>query len=439
MVFLCLPVFSQEQFVADVEEIYVINSFVFNIDGITRPSALINNNGFKEGEEISGLSNLENYIQEKTQLLYNQRVLESAAIEYYIGVMRNDGKYPVDLVINVKDTKNFVILPGPKYSSNSGFSIEISIQHYNFFGTMSPFKIDVGYKHDEQGRSNYLFSLDSNVPFRAFDLNWNLSFINDFEYRPHLENLLYYKNTTGLYVNLPLGRFVATLGFCESVIINEESLSFDGNIHNDIDSIHFGPSIGVGRVDWIGNFQNGLYANIIQSYSYTFHNKEFDKSPWGVYHEISGIAHVFSGFFFGVSSRLMLRHWTFPNVYYNAGDTLRGILDKDVHSNYMLSLNIDVPFRILKFRPSEWFNNTKLQFFNFDLHLAPVIDAALYNNPPNGNQFTFENMLASGGLEAVIFPQRFRSLLVRVSFGVNLKGPSNAGKYELFIGTDLFY
>jgi hypothetical protein len=292
-------VFSQEKAAAAVEEIYVINSFVFNIDGITRPPALINAGEFREGGEITGLSNLENYIQEKTQLLYNQRVLESAAIEYSIGVMRHDGKYPVDLVINVKDTKNFFILPSPNYSSNSGFSIEISIQHYNFFGTMSPFKIDAGYRHDEQGHNNYLFSLDSGVSFRAFDLNWNLSSVNDFEYRPHLENPLYYKNTTGLYANLPLGRAVATLGVSESVIINEESLSFDGKIHNDINSIHFGPEIGFGRVDWIGNFQDGLYANIIQSYSYNFHNKNFDKSPWGIYHEISGITHVFSGFFLG--------------------------------------------------------------------------------------------------------------------------------------------
>jgi len=294
LVFLRVPVFPQEE-----TSVFIINSFAFNIDGITRPSALINAGEFKEGEEIAGLSGLENYIREKTQLLYNQRVLESAAIEYSTGVMRHDGKYPVDFVINVKDTKNFVILPDPKYSSNSGFSIEIGIQHYNFFGTMSPFKIDAGYRHDEQGRNNYLFSLDSNVPFRAFDFNWNLSFVNDFEYRPHLENPLYYKNTTSLYANLPLGRSAATIGFCESVIINEENLSFDGNIHNGINSIHFGPTIGVGRIDWIGNFQNGLYANIIQSYSYNFFNKEFDKSPWGIYHEISGITHVFSGFFLG--------------------------------------------------------------------------------------------------------------------------------------------
>jgi len=135
----------------------------------------------------------------------------------------------------------------------------------------------------------------------------------------------------------------------------------------------------------------------------------------------------------------MFRHWTFPNIYYNAGDVLRGILDKDVHSDYMLSLNIDVPFRILKFRPSQWFNNTKMEFFNFDLHLNPVIDTAFYHHPSDGTGLSFENMLVAGGLEALFFPQRFRSLLVRVSLGMNLKGPSDTGKYELFIGADLFY
>jgi hypothetical protein len=134
----------------------------------------------------------------------------------------------------------------------------------------------------------------------------------------------------------------------------------------------------------------------------------------------------------------MFRHWAFSKVYRYAGDILRGIPDKYIHANYMLSLNLDFPFNVLRFRPSQWFNNDRLRFFNFDLHLVPVIDTALYHHH-GGVDFNFENMLVSGGLEAIIFPQSFRSLCLRISFGMNLKGPSNAGRYELFIGTDLFY
>ena len=96
------------------DSIYVINSFVFNIDGYTRPYALINKGDLIAGEEISGLSNLEKYVQDKTQLLYNERVLDSVSMEYFVGQMRENGKYPVDLVVNVKDTWNIVAIPRPK-------------------------------------------------------------------------------------------------------------------------------------------------------------------------------------------------------------------------------------------------------------------------------------------------------------------------------------
>jgi hypothetical protein len=297
-----LPVFSQEEALIEsvsADSVYVINSFVFNIEGITRENILTNLGGFKEGEEITGVFNLERYIQEKTQLLINQRVLESASIDYSIGQVLQDGRYPVDLVINVKDTGNFVILPKPQYSTSYGFSFILGARHYNFLGLMSPFKLDLGYKYDEQGRNNYLLTLEANTPFTARGINWNISFINDFEYRPDLDNPLYYKNTTGLSAVLPLGLNTVTFGIHESIVVNEEIAVSDNTVYSDCHSFDAGYNLGISRIDWIGNFQKGFNVKMNQTYSYNFYANKYDTNRWGIYNEFAGIGHfIVSDFFF---------------------------------------------------------------------------------------------------------------------------------------------
>jgi hypothetical protein len=111
----------------------------------------------------------------------------------------------------------------------------------------------------------------------------------------------------------------------------------------------------------------------------------------------------------------------------------------------MISLNLDFPFKVLRFRPSEWFNNEKLKIMDFDLHLAPIIDIALFSHPEN--QFrNMKNLLVTGGIEALLFPSKFRAFNLRASFGYNFSEvlfknhmPASSSKYEIYIGTELFY
>ncbi|MDR2144058.1 MAG: hypothetical protein LBP29_06790, partial [Treponema sp.] len=133
----------------DDQRIYVISGFDFSVKGRTRPFAIINNGEFRAGEEIRGLANLEKYVKDKTQLLVNQRVLEKAGIEYTLSDPGDDGKIPVRLFISVEDTWNIIAVPYPKYDTNSGFELIIKARDYNFFGTMSALRLDLGYKYDE--------------------------------------------------------------------------------------------------------------------------------------------------------------------------------------------------------------------------------------------------------------------------------------------------
>ena len=489
--FLCASAFSQEE--PQDNSVYFINSFKFNIKGMTRSDALKRKGGLKTGEEFTGLSELEKYIQDKTQLLYNERVLDSVSIDYTIGDPRDDGKFPVDVVINTKDTWNIVAIPRPRYSSNTGFDITLKARDYNFLGSMSPLRIDLGYSHDENKENSFFFMFDSNMPFTAYGLNWNIKFYNDFFYRPDVEQPVYYGNTTGLSFELPVSFTTITFGLNESFILNDEnddiykpeygnfqdgfymstnpyiswkipigidagnygeiiltpgvSAAFPHEFHKwPLDDIRKGPSLtfsqnlGFNRIDWIGNFRKGLDISVNNSFDYNFFRANNDKNTWTDKIIFSGIGHFKFTDFFGASTNLMYRQWIFYDYgYTKAGDALRGVIDRDINADFMLSLNLDLSFKILKFLPSVWFNRSKLRILNFELFLAPFVDTALYHDPENKTDFNIKNTVVTGGLETIIFPEFFRSLFLRISLGWNIKNKPNNENMEIYIGTDFFY
>jgi hypothetical protein len=483
-----------EQLISEEDDtIYVINSFDFNIKGFTRPYALIRKGELYTGTELQGIAALEEYIKDKTQILYNERVLESVSIDYTIAEEREDGKFPVDLTINTKDTWNIVAIPRPRYSTNYGFDLTLKARDYNFLGTMSPLRIDLGYIYDEEGKTSVLFMLDSNIPFRLFDLDWGLKFVHDVLYRHDTEQPYYYKNTTGLYVDIPVGLTTITVGFDETFNVNEENSDIDKPIYGNfqeglfmtsspyvswkiptglevgpygeltftprlsafffhefpkwpLDDLRRGPSmtlnydLGFDRVDWIVNFKKGLDVKINNSFSYNFFNKKNNTQPWSINYSISGKGHFIITDFFGISTRLLYRQWIFhDNGYTEAGDALRGILNKNVSADNMLSLNLDLPVRVLRFTPSVWLDKPKLRLINFDLHLSPIFDFALYTDPRKDVDFSFKNSLVTGGMEVIVFPEFFRSLFLVVSFGWNLRDFSLKENYEIFIGTEFHY
>jgi len=471
------------------QEIYVINSFEFFIDGITKSYALNYITNFRTGEEIKGMANLEKFIRDKTQLIHNERVIESIRIEYAIAEAGEDGKYPVDLKIYVKDTWNIIALPYPKYDSNSGLSLTIKARDYNFLGTMNPLRIDVGYQRDIQGRNFYNFMLDSNFLFYFFGLNWNVDFDHDYTFRPDLELAHYYKNVTGISAELPFKRTVFTFGFAESIFLNHEyetkkfhkglylssrpyiswripvginyydfgeliyTPSLSATINHEFPRwslpeelkgpfINFSHLIGFSRVDWHGNFRKGASAYVSNSISMDFFKLKNNNNPWGASLTINGRGYTMFNSFSGLTAQITYRHHFFDNYDSSSGDYVRGIIDSKINADSMLSFNFDFPVRVLQVRPSTWSERNRfLRIFDLDLIISPIIDLALYNDPVRNIPFSFENLLIGGGLEVIVYPERWRSLFLRISFAMGLQ-TGNLGdgfSREIFIGMDLFY
>jgi outer membrane protein assembly factor BamA len=497
----------------EIEEVFIIREIEFDIDGRTRPFALLINGEFREGERIKGRQNLDRYLERKRQILINMQVLEEVWIEYFTGESEEDGALPVSLLIHVKDSKNTVFIPYPKYDSNDGFSITLKARDYNFFGTMSPLKADLGY-NQKDGENTVNFSFESAVPFQAASLNWTLVFDHFLSYT--FEKPLYYQNVTGLSLALPWHITAFRVGFNQYLTVNEENSDETREIYG-LDERYHGPygstelfaawqiplglevgdygklaytpgvsgrvnypygtmdeprkpvstlshSLGFGMINWMGNYRKGLSASIGNSFSWYF-----DRIDAPLKIALDGNTQYFHQFskYLGFSSRLLYRQWWQYSErlddfipYYSAGDSARGILNEDIRAYQILSLNLDLPIRALRFWPSEWFNSPKLRFFDFEMHLSPFSDLVLFKGPYSKLKdkdnpasavtgFSIDDMINTAGIEVIVFPASFRSLKIRASVGNNIKKIKNDGlsfiggvipKWdEIFIGLDHFY
>lgn len=486
------------------QRVYYIRTVNFDIRGRTTVPALMENGEFILGETITGEENLKNYLRAKTQLLLNQRVLEEVHIEYALAAADKNGLVPVDLSVKTVDTRNLIILPEPKYDSNSGLEITVKARDYNFLGSMTPLRIDLGYLYNEKNQQGILLGIDSDIPFQAFGYKWNLNFDNELDYTEGTP--LYYKNVTGLSMDLPFKMTTFTFGFNQSFLVNEENNTSDaiddgpvfqdrwymsselyaqwkiplgitvgsfgtltytpkltGTInyrpYGDLGEYRKGPavtpsqSLGFGKINWIGNYRKGLEVSLQNSNTYNIGRAGWDNSI-----SFSAVGHLPVSEDLGISARLMYRHWFFDSkaipavygdeyfyVYTDGGDVLRGIKNSRLPVHYMLSLNMDLPVRLFRFVPSEWYNNPKFHFFDFELHGSPFMDIALAEDPVNDRSFLFENTLVAGGLEIIVFPLAMRSFYLRLSLGTDLRELLRTGRFfpsdnrELFIGVGHYY
>jgi hypothetical protein len=488
---------------------YYIRDFIFHIAGHTRQFALIYKAELSKGERVTGAENLEKYRKRKIQMLLNQRPLEYVEIRCVIGEPGQDGLTPVDLEITTRDSFNIIALPYPRYDDNSGFEFTIKARDYNFLGTLSPLRIDLGYTLDEDktwdfSKGSFNIGVDSDIPFTWLGFNWNFNFDNNFSYIYH--EPLYYENITGLSMELPVDFTTATFGFEQNFILNErnedefkiaygdyfEALYGKSSIYNfwkiptGLEAGNFGeltytPKITTGiaygfterlgyprkgffivlgqkfgfeRIDWLDNYRDGLEVYVENSNTFNFSRNGWTDSDI----LFSAMYHKKIADFFGLSGRMRYHHWfyqqeefteagyTFITMagYKFAGDVLRGILDRNITADYMLSFNLDLPLRALRFTPSKWFEKPKLRIIDFDLHFSPFIDLALVRNPVKNKSFS-DTPSVGAGFELIVFPHFFRSFYVRASFGYNMNDVIKNGKAgswhgdELFIGIGHFY
>ena len=507
--FFIVPCFSQNQ--------YKISNITFDINGITREYVLSQKLNIDTETVFNSEDELNEYLDVVKQNIDNERVIESSEILPTFSEPNSDGLIFVDLLIKTTDSINFVIVPYPQYDVNTGFNLKLKIKDYNFFGSMDEFNSSLIYflKIDEDtgAVSNYLdFSFGFDIPFQlgpfacawsndfslnyvigdstvgfkikegidfslpiynitTLKLNLSQSFIQNPEYKRN--NDLFYFNTEAslsLPFNIAEIPNVGWLTWGPGISFN---FNWDKDVFNGADdfgistdslrgpSVSFFQIIEAGKVNWINNLKDGFSGKIKINYSYNYTTFEYSPS----------ISMQLERYYAFERNSISSRFYYFVNangVTSEIGYRIRGVRDNDIKTDNAFCVNLDFPIKLFQTNWVGWLKNATgkelnwLSYVDFEAQISPFFDFIIGHNTKNDSFFNFKDSYFATGIEIIGFPNKFRSIQGRLSFGVDLvrvamfmgdkvdfvKKAVNSIFYttwrndpwwELFLGIGLFY
>ncbi len=505
--------FSFAQIFADR---YQIKNVEYTIDGKTREYALETKVEIDKRKIFENEEELVSYVKDFKQRLENTRNFEETNVDFAVEDINENQIFPVILKVQTKDSKHLLVLPYPKFDSNTGFLLKLKAKDTNFLGSMeemagelsfqiesdkdpweyttgfaisfdTPFKLgklkevfvnDHSFSYTI-GKStpewNLKMGLESELPFNKFSLKFDFyqSFIRDLDYEDATVN----KNTVhygdGTY-------FTEDAKFSVPIVIQEIKnwgklyytpytkmlyyWDFDGisDLNEDLQSpvISIGQKISTERINWEGNFRKGASVTVDQTFAYNLYKGKFVP---GIEVETQLFSHAKY-----VGLNIDCLAFAYLNDTKNIGSRLRGIKDdlyyadgtglenkKATSVNGGIVLNIDLPIHIFTTKWSKVPLIRKVGFFdkylNFELQISPFLDIALVHNKAN-DRFDYKDGFYAGGLEVLLFPAKWKGLVVRGSIGFDLgrivpgfKGKldqswrDSVSKYEILIGLGLHY
>ncbi|GMO58285.1 MAG: hypothetical protein Ta2A_03720 [Treponemataceae bacterium] len=440
------------------------------------------------------------YIEFLGQEFHNLRQLEEASIDVSFGAADENRIIQVSLKITGKDTFNFIVVPYPKYDSNTGFEMKLRGKDYNFLGTLETFNFELLYKmqgEDTSDSYNHVVGLgaDYTYPFALamFDAKWSNDLALSYTFGKNRPGINY---TTGLNLTKPFKRFSVNFGIGQSVSYGYD-YNYDKNYPDDslllfgetvtagmsvrvatiakFVDINFNPYISFGynwttgyranpntdtpilgagyafsggQINEVGtNFRKGVFASIGQSVGYRTRDRYFE--PKIVDFNFLAFA---AAEYESISTRI--NYFKFiHNGTGGLGGNLRGVRDSQLGVDTVTGavvVNIDIPIKIFQ---TDWLAYKFPKFFrylNFELQAAPFIDMAFAENPHTGRNYAFKDGWIAGGLEVLVYPSKWRSLTVRASAGIDLTSfvgsrlfdmswRESKSKYEIFIGIGKLY
>ena len=458
---------------------YIIREIVYNIDGKTRESVLSHYLDIKSGDSFTGESELIAFLDDRLQMINNQRSLAEGDIKTtYSRDPKNPGVVFVDLEVYARDTWNYVILPYAKYDSNTGFLLSLRGRNYNFLGSMETLFLNLDYVKPISGGSEYSLNGGFALPFYLWGYNWKFSFDENLTISPEDPLALYtragisldipfdsltwqasvdqyfylnqdgetdadgyYMKTAAMFgSSIPTGLDLPLLGevsYSPGIITSFAYKPFD-SLSEDRKGYELGGAHGVsaGRINWLENFRDGASFSATQDLRFNF-----TRNLWLSNQNVEFQFHKSFGWG-GVSSRLK------GSYLYNSTDTdigapIRGILNARLDGDAAVFLNLDLPVKIWIWFLDRWFEG----------HISPFFDYALVR-PENG-EFSLSEGWYGAGIEGFAFLKAARSIYLRMSLGVDLEAvlegarPGDAaprdlpgdsyGIYELFIGLGHHY
>lgn len=478
---------------------YQITTVQYEIKGITRVYPLSKAVPIDKARVFSSEAELQEYLADLEQQFKNIRALQSVEILPDYGEPSEAQIIPVALLIKIKDTWNFIAVPYPSFDSNSGFQVKLKIQDYNFVGTLQPIKADIIYRSTENNKQIFSGSLRFALPFKTkiFDMLWDTSLsmlwsekypkigignglhamhtvnkrlklgfgvstdivINDMHDADSPAAAYYpddrYYFTSGVYFTMPVSiADIPHFGTLEWV----PRLAFTGNwafdgIQADTlkqSTFAFGHALAFGQVDWLANFRKGLSFSLGNGYAYNLYQPS--KPDTSVSATLTGYYPFVNRV--GIYGRMQFFYHFFERNSSQAGETLRGILNRRISTDTGFAFNFDIPIRIATLDFEKITGVSWTHFFNCDVQLVPFFDFAWVHDKKTNRYYHPADGWYSGGFEVIVFPEKMRSIYVRASVGFDLMELKNvpginklSGKAkrdgqpisEIFIGIGVHY
>ncbi len=466
-----LPLFAQEA------QSFQIVSTTYIIQGSTTERALRNEVTIDYSTQFTSRQSLEAYLTDLLSQFNNVRQLENVSIKPMYQEAQN-GIIPVNLEIITEDTWNIIVLPIPTYSSNDGFEMQVQLDNYNFLGSLKKLTSEFKYMLDEEGRNKIGLEIEFDLPFTLFSLDseWNnehevqyvfgqrdiiaelstgltftLPFANKHKFEFGFEqsfmyNQIEYPNQDPFFVEKVFMRLPLTLATIPNWgdVILTPSLTYtlnwgvdaftqntDGISDPDLKGPVLDPAFKfeTERINWVGNFREGLSLSFKQSFPYNFYDGIFEPN-------ITTSIAAHKGFsYLGFSAKTTWVH-NINSTDDELGRYIRGILDEDprMDDSGALFFSFDMPIKIIQTDWVAWGFWDWMRYFDFEMQWSPFVDIALMNT--QGNYLT-------AGLDVILFPTKLRSVIARISAGFEVlpweSVNSTLGKNELYLGFGFFY
>lgn len=412
---------------------HVISSISFNIKGRTTERALRTylsmRPALREGLEFPSAEALESFLELKRHDLVNERVFKSVEVADVAGEAHG-GKVPHAVTIDVVDSITFFPLPSVAYNSNYGWEPDVETHYDNAFGTMTNWYLDAYFAY----LSGAVRPIDKwRVHPRIKNLvmaglPFTLDMLVDYDESKTVVGDVAIADYSSCEINADLSTKIKYNGkyYYQPELVAFTNIGYadylgNNNFNRDYLGLTLTNTLGVGRVDWVGNFRKGYDASVYVTAKALDRNSRF-----GVTGEI------------GTTTKWYMP-WRFLNYYgrFNAqldindeptglGSWLRGVADNSMSGAAGAFLNNTLAVDLVPWKGV------------LDLQLHPFLDAGIVY--PTSRAFSLSSDFRCGaGADVVLFVDAISNFLLRCTIGLDLDYAEPWDHMEIIFNTGFSY
>ena len=415
-------------------QIYTIRERTYVIKGLTSPRALEKELKLPEKMDFTSREELESFISKLEQRLYNLRLFSKINTRLIsVPPTLNGNIYTLEIAL--EDGWTFIPLLYPKYETNTGPTLESKILYSNFFGTLMDFKIDsyIEVSPPEDSKPDGVNTGQWEVETSLGNIHWGPR-TYQFQWLQRYDRIR--KNNSG--------NVIEDYTFHETRILTETAFSLSDEFSYKLAPVYtmrysyknrldMGPmqeepfALGINqnlifnRMDWVGNFREGVVIDLGLSGRYSFSADNGFK----------GLGYLDTRWFKTFSDRygLSIREVCLGSLGYEQTDLgvyMRGVADENLFglAGYFLNSGFSV-------KSLDWEGVLELQ-------TEPFLDGGMTLRQ-NSSFSSDQDFRLSSGFSFLFFFDKLTSIQVRTTFGWDLLTKEPDEKFEFLLSTSLFY